>query len=198
MSSEQTCRSRRRLWTPAGPPLHFVYDCDPLQSNGLLPATANTIAATACGCPDGEYLLGGECVASPAADSCLAGGWSLSLADGACGAPVTLSGDTASDRCYLTGDDKPRSAPMFSGRTRKSRRRNWTRRGHPAFCLRLRPEQGDRAGSGNRQHHRRHCVRLPGRGASAGRGVRRQSGRRQLPGGGMELVSGRRRPAERR
>ena len=96
-----------------GATLHFVYDCDPRRSNGLLPATANTIAATACGCPDGEYLLGGACVASPAADSCLAGGWSLSLADGACGAPVTLSGDTASDRCYLIGDTAPQCADVF-------------------------------------------------------------------------------------
>ena len=100
-----------------GATLRFVYNCDPdpLQSNGLIPATANTIAATACGCPDGKYLLNGACVASPAADSCLAGGWTLSLADGACGVPVTAFRATpASDRCYFIGlDTAPQCADVF-------------------------------------------------------------------------------------
>ena len=78
-----------------------------------MPATANTIAATACRCPDGEYLLDGACAASPAADSCLAGGWPLSLVDGACGVPVTLSGDAAYDRCYFTGSESPQCADVF-------------------------------------------------------------------------------------
>ena len=31
----------------------FIYDCDPIGSKGLIPATTNTIAATECSCPAG-------------------------------------------------------------------------------------------------------------------------------------------------
>ena len=37
----------------AGP---FVYNCDPAASNGLIPATFNTITATECACPDGKVI----------------------------------------------------------------------------------------------------------------------------------------------
>ena len=47
--------------TAGGATLRFAYNCDPDGTSGLLPATANTVAAAACGCPAGENLLGGEC-----------------------------------------------------------------------------------------------------------------------------------------
>ena len=96
-----------------GATLRFVYGCDLAKETGLLPATANTIGATECGCPSGKHLLDGECAVSPAADSCLAGGWGLSLSDGSCGVPVTLSNGNASDRCYLFGDSMPQCAVVF-------------------------------------------------------------------------------------
>ena len=95
-----------------GTTLRFVYNCDP-DGGGAFPATANTVKATACACPPGKHLIGGTCVASPAADSCRASGWSLSLADGACATPVTLAGGAASDRCYFTGSAEPQCADVF-------------------------------------------------------------------------------------
>ena len=97
----------------SGATLRFVYDCDPDGDGGAFPATANTIRATACACPPGKHFIGGTCAASPAADSCLAGGWNLSLTDGACAAPVTLAGGAASDRCYFTGSAAPQCADVF-------------------------------------------------------------------------------------
>ena len=97
-----------------GATLHFVYNCNPNGGlGGLIPATINTIAATACGCPSGKRMVANVCVAAPAVESCLAGGWSLSLDDGACGVPVTLSGDVPADRCYFTGSESPQCANVF-------------------------------------------------------------------------------------
>ena len=99
-----------------GATLRFVYDCDPDGTSGLLPATANTIGATECGCPSGEHLLDGQCAPSPTADSCLTGGWPLSLSDGACGVLVTMFDGDSADRCYLTGFtglDSPQCADVF-------------------------------------------------------------------------------------
>ena len=42
--------------------LRFVYDCDPNGENGLIPATANTILATECGCFGDTAARGGGCV----------------------------------------------------------------------------------------------------------------------------------------
>ena len=42
--------------------LRFVYDCDPNGENGLIPATANTIRATECGCFGDTAARGGGCV----------------------------------------------------------------------------------------------------------------------------------------
>ena len=39
-----------------GATLRFVYNCDPDDENGLIPATINTIGATECACPAGEAL----------------------------------------------------------------------------------------------------------------------------------------------
>ena len=45
-----------------GTTLRFVYNCDPDDENGLIPATANTILATACGCFGDTAARGGGCV----------------------------------------------------------------------------------------------------------------------------------------
>ena len=45
----------------AGGDSPFIYNCDPEGSNGLLPATVNTIGATACKCPLGEEFKDGAC-----------------------------------------------------------------------------------------------------------------------------------------
>ena len=44
----------------------YVYNCDPDDENGLIPATINTIGATECACPAGQALQGGTCVAASA------------------------------------------------------------------------------------------------------------------------------------
>ena len=45
--------------------LRFVYDCDPNGQTGLVPATVNTIGATACVCSDAKRTLsGGRCACS--------------------------------------------------------------------------------------------------------------------------------------
>ena len=40
----------------------FIYNCDPEDENGLIPATANTILATECGCFGDTAARGGGCV----------------------------------------------------------------------------------------------------------------------------------------
>ena len=45
-----------------GTTLRFVYNCDPDDENGLIPATANTIRATECGCFGDTAARGGGCV----------------------------------------------------------------------------------------------------------------------------------------
>ena len=45
-----------------GTTLRFVYNCDPDDENGLIPATANTILATECGCFGDTAARGGGCV----------------------------------------------------------------------------------------------------------------------------------------
>ena len=45
-----------------GTTLRFVYNCDPDGENGLIPATANTIAATECGCGSGASLFNDACI----------------------------------------------------------------------------------------------------------------------------------------
>ena len=47
----------------------YVYNCDPDDENGLIPATINTIGATECACPAGHFMQGGVCVA-PSVESC--------------------------------------------------------------------------------------------------------------------------------
>ena len=45
-----------------GTTLRYVYDCDPLGENGLIPSTANTIFATECGCDSGRSMFGEVCI----------------------------------------------------------------------------------------------------------------------------------------
>ena len=45
-----------------GATLRFVYNCDPDGESGLIPATANTIAATECGCESGASVFGDVCI----------------------------------------------------------------------------------------------------------------------------------------
>ena len=45
-----------------GATLRFVYNCDPDGESGLIPATANTIAATECGCASGASFFSDVCI----------------------------------------------------------------------------------------------------------------------------------------
>ena len=45
-----------------GATLRFVYNCDPNGNKKLIPATANTIAATECGCGSGASLFNDACI----------------------------------------------------------------------------------------------------------------------------------------
>ena len=45
-----------------GATLRFVYNCDPDGESGLIPATANTIAATECGCESGASVFSDVCI----------------------------------------------------------------------------------------------------------------------------------------
>ena len=45
-----------------GATLRFVYNCDPDGESGLIPATANTIAATECGCASGASVFSDVCI----------------------------------------------------------------------------------------------------------------------------------------
>ena len=136
----------------------FVWNCSQNESiDGALPALANTISATECGCdndggyagvypaceactggrvvidnacacppamivsgddmcvpgcPSGEELIGGACVASAVVGKCESMGWALSAAEGSCGILVTLSGGAAWDKCYFSGESTPQSPPQ--------------------------------------------------------------------------------------
>ena len=46
----------------------FIYNCDPGGTSGLVPATSNTVGATACACPAGEEFFRGECIVPPHAE----------------------------------------------------------------------------------------------------------------------------------
>ena len=81
-------------------PTAYVYNCDVDGSTGMIPATINTIGATACACPAGQVVQGGVCVAIATCDSpavlnaetnqcdCPSG---YSGAGGVCNADVTVS-----------------------------------------------------------------------------------------------------------
>ena len=45
-----------------GATLRFVYNCDPDGESGLIPATANTIAATECGCDSEASFFSDVCI----------------------------------------------------------------------------------------------------------------------------------------
>ena len=95
----------------------FIYNCDPEDKNGLIPATANTIMATECACPDEKKLIGGVCVAAAvtvAAQNCADAGRDLLAGDGGgCAAAITLSGGTLYSRCYFSGGLSPQCADVF-------------------------------------------------------------------------------------
>ena len=57
----------------------YVFNCDSYKNNGSIPATINTIGATACACPDGWGIHDGVCVAV------CPDGRGLIVADGSCG-----------------------------------------------------------------------------------------------------------------
>ena len=90
-----------------------VYDCDPSRQTGFLPSTINTVAATECACPAGERPVGGICVSAAVVDQCQSNGWTLSVANGSCGIPLTTPGGADYDRCYFAGDSEPQCAGVF-------------------------------------------------------------------------------------
>ena len=65
------------------------------------------------GCPSGQTLIGGVCIASAVVEKCEGTGWSLSAAEGSCGILVTLSGGAASDKCYFSGSTSPQCEEVF-------------------------------------------------------------------------------------
>ena len=121
-----------------GATLRFVYNCDPDGNTGSVPATANTIGATACRCPAGEERIGGECVSSVAINSCRAG-WTLDEDSGVCGVLLTLSGGETFDQCRFTGDvtssDGPAVRRCLRGGRRPPGANPGRQRSHPALCL---------------------------------------------------------------
>ena len=90
-----------------------VYNCDPSRQTGFLPSTINTVAATECACPAGERPVGGICVSAAVVDQCQSNGWTLSVANGGCGIPLTTPGGADYDRCYFAGDSGPQCADVF-------------------------------------------------------------------------------------
>ena len=97
--------------------LRFVYNCDPDDENGLLPATANTIAATECVCAAGAESVGGVCVSSEiaaGARNCLEAERVFSAeSGGSCAVAITLSGGTLYSRCHFSGDSEPKCDAVF-------------------------------------------------------------------------------------
>ena len=87
-----------------GATLRFVYDCDPKGENGLIPATANTILATECGCFGDTAARGGGCVPlsgdlGTLSDKVLCGafGGTVRIATGAGGSGEVCSGMDKND-----------------------------------------------------------------------------------------------------
>ena len=173
----------------------FVYNCDPEDKNGLIPATTNTITATECACPDGKVLIGGVCAAAAvtvAAQSCADAGRTVLGDDGGgCAAAITLSGGTLHSRCYFSGGLSPQCADCFRGGFCFSS----GVRGGP-LRIQLRSGRKQRADSGDVQHHYGDGMRLPRR---EGVDWRRLRGRRRhgcgakLRGCGADGAGGRRR-----
>ena len=97
--------------------LRFVYNCDPDDENGLLPATANTIAATECVCAAGAESVGGVCVPTEiaaGARNCLEAERVLSAeSGGSCAVAITLSGGTLYSRCHFSGESEPKCDAVF-------------------------------------------------------------------------------------
>ena len=122
--------------------LRFVYNCDPEGSNGLIPATVNTVGATECACPIGASVMDGVChcpigqgvlldgmtcgmcpgdlvvrdrVCAPTTEHLCATskGWTYNESDDSCGIKVTLSGGAVSNKCHMTGSLSPQCATVF-------------------------------------------------------------------------------------
>ena len=122
--------------------LRFVYNCDLEGSNGLIPATVNTVGATECACPIGASVMDGVChcpdgegvladgmtcgmcpgdlvvrdrVCAPTTEHLCATskGWTYNESDDSCGIKVTLSGGAVSNKCHMTGSLSPQCADVF-------------------------------------------------------------------------------------
>ena len=86
-----------------GATLRFVYNCDPTENKGLVPATINTISALECACPGGGILFGGACVCPDGhgiqGDVCVACSVGQIVQDGICTACPTGQGILADGSC---------------------------------------------------------------------------------------------------
>ena len=86
-----------------GATLRFVYNCDPDGESGLIPATANTIAATECGCESGASVFNDVCISDDGdlglSDELLCGafGGTVRTATGVGGSGEVCSGMDAND-----------------------------------------------------------------------------------------------------
>ena len=91
--------------------------CVPACGGGQFAGEAAGWGERQCQCADGEGLIGGSCVLSTVAAEarlCEGAGWALSPdGGGACGIPVTVSGEGGSQLCHLTGPDSPQCSSVF-------------------------------------------------------------------------------------
>ena len=91
--------------------------CVPACGGGQFAGEAAGWGERQCQCADGEGLIGGSCVLSTVAAEarlCAEAGWSVSPdGGGACGIPVTVSGEGGSQLCHLTGSDSPQCSAVF-------------------------------------------------------------------------------------
>ena len=112
----------------------YVYNCDPDETRGLLPATANTVAAPNCQCADPEKTIAGTdsfvqtadqmtiftssaCVdpaAKNAATNCADNFWDLSAENGGkCLLPLSQGGTLSLSGCFLSGGHYPQCDQIF-------------------------------------------------------------------------------------
>ena len=91
--------------------------CVPACGGGQFAGEAASWGERQCQCADGEGLVGGSCVLSTVAAEarlCAGAGWSVSPdGGGACGTPVTVSGEDGSPRCHLTDSASPQCSAVF-------------------------------------------------------------------------------------
>ena len=101
-----------------GTTLRFVYNCDPDGDKNRIPATINTVGATACACAAaGEELVGETCVPAAiavGAQNCLDANREFFASDGGgCAVAITLAGGDLFNKCHFSGPAAPQCEEVF-------------------------------------------------------------------------------------